>query len=91
MMNTAGYIIVNNSNIIDILEIDVLDIRMGGYMNFFTFDENDRTITNHVYLRMLNQFEILYHGKKYCSLEQLPELAMDIERIKTETAIDSLE
>lgn len=90
-MNKAGYIVINNSHIIDILEIDVLDIRIGGYMNFFTFDENDRTITNHVYLKMLDQFDISYHGKRYCSLEQLPELAMDIERIKTETAIDSLE
>lgn len=90
-MNKAGYIVINNSHIIDILEIDVLDIRMGGYLNFFTYDENDRTITNHVYLRMLDQFDIIYHGKRYCSLEQLPELAMDIERIKTETAINSLE
>lgn len=90
-MNKAGYIVINNSHVIDILEIDVLDIRMGGYMNFFTYDENDRTITNHVYLRMLDQFDISYYGKRYCSLEQLPELAMDIERIKTETAINSLE
>lgn len=90
-MNKAGYIVINNSHIIDILEIDVLDIRMGGFLRFFTYDENDRTITNHVYLRMLDQFDIIYHDKRYCSLEQLPELAMDIERIKTETAINSLE
>lgn len=90
-MNKAGYIVINNSHIIDILEIDVLDIRMGGFLRFFTYDENDITITNHVYLRMLDQFDIIYHNKRYCSLEQLPELAMDIERIKTETAINSLE
>lgn len=90
-MNTAGYIVINNSHIIDILEIDVLDIRLGGYMNFFTFDEDGKTITNHVYLRMLDKFDISYYGKNYHSLDQLPELAMDIERIKTETAIDSLE
>lgn len=90
-MNKAGYIVINNSHVIDILEIDVLDIRLGGFLRFFTFDENGRTITNHVYLRMLDQFDISYHGKKYCLLKQLPELAMDIERIKTETAINSLE
>lgn len=90
-MIKAGYIVINNSHIIDILEIDVLDIRMGGFLRFFTFDENGRTITNHVYLRMLDKFDISYYDKRYCSLEQLPELAMDIERIKTETAINSLE
>jgi len=82
-----NYLIINQKDYFEIVKITKVDFKMGGYIEFERFP----SVYFHTYLKMANSFELYYNGKYYKNKNQIPELAMDIERIKTETAIDSLE
>lgn len=81
-----NYLIINQKDYYEIVEITEVDFKMGGYIKFERFP----SVYFHAYLKMANSFELYYNGKYYKSKDQIPELAMDVEKYKTETAINSL-
>lgn len=81
-----NYLIINQKDYYEIVEITEVDFKMGGYIKFECFP----SVYFHAYLKMANSFELYYNGKHYKSKDQIPELAMDVEKYKIENAINNL-